>query len=422
MAHGSQHWHASEKCFSCFTCGLSLLGKPFLPKNGEIFCSASCSRGIAPKCTVITNYPPRSQSRNKTFPSVSDRSTASNCSSNSTPIVSPVILRKQPEVRAKTGYRSSLDKYGLAAAERIGEVLKQQSSTKSPHESDRDDSSSTSSRKELPHFGSNRQGKKPVLRVAPNHRQHQRGGEEIWIDMVPPKKVHTRNETSDADLSADSTMLSEYSDAEKSMISEKSLSFVIPKRTDRQKKKSRRRNEDSYFSDYEVEKHKRAQRRAKFISEIPPPETILMREDKKQPKTKSSESLNAGKARVEGRREQKEKQKKTKSETNLASDNNITRDKIDAMNNLKLDFDAGSPRKNSLKKRDLGNARRRKDAREEEYFGQPRVHGIFGADMKQNRTRIAYVTMDDMAIQRSPSGKGGRKGHKSKRNDKCIIS
>ncbi|XP_033123468.1 prickle planar cell polarity protein 3-A-like isoform X2 [Anneissia japonica] len=45
MSHEGQHWHATEKCFKCYTCGVTLLGRPFLPKHGLIYCSSSCSRG-----------------------------------------------------------------------------------------------------------------------------------------------------------------------------------------------------------------------------------------------------------------------------------------------------------------------------------------------------------------------------------------
>ena len=45
MAHEGQHWHANEKCFSCKTCNSSLLGRPFLPRRGLIYCSVSCSKG-----------------------------------------------------------------------------------------------------------------------------------------------------------------------------------------------------------------------------------------------------------------------------------------------------------------------------------------------------------------------------------------
>ncbi|XP_069141444.1 prickle planar cell polarity protein 3-like [Argopecten irradians] len=44
MTHEGQHWHATEMCFKCHTCQKSLIGQPFLPKHGVIYCSASCSR------------------------------------------------------------------------------------------------------------------------------------------------------------------------------------------------------------------------------------------------------------------------------------------------------------------------------------------------------------------------------------------
>lgn len=43
MIYGKHHWHANEVCFSCSSCGKSLLGRPFLPKDGLIFCSTKCS-------------------------------------------------------------------------------------------------------------------------------------------------------------------------------------------------------------------------------------------------------------------------------------------------------------------------------------------------------------------------------------------
>ena len=45
MSHEGQHWHATDKCFSCQHCHTSLLGRPFLPKRGLIYCSISCSKG-----------------------------------------------------------------------------------------------------------------------------------------------------------------------------------------------------------------------------------------------------------------------------------------------------------------------------------------------------------------------------------------
>ncbi|XP_041984483.1 protein prickle-like [Aricia agestis] len=45
MSHEGQHWHATERCFACHTCRASLLGRPFLPRKGAIFCSIACSKG-----------------------------------------------------------------------------------------------------------------------------------------------------------------------------------------------------------------------------------------------------------------------------------------------------------------------------------------------------------------------------------------
>jgi hypothetical protein len=44
MSHEGQHWHANDSCFRCSTCKLSLLGKPFLPKYGLIYCSGQCAK------------------------------------------------------------------------------------------------------------------------------------------------------------------------------------------------------------------------------------------------------------------------------------------------------------------------------------------------------------------------------------------
>ncbi|KAM6151839.1 prickle planar cell polarity protein 3 [Rhynchocyon petersi] len=45
MAYEGQHWHASDHCFCCNHCGQALLGRPFLPRHGLIFCSHACSLG-----------------------------------------------------------------------------------------------------------------------------------------------------------------------------------------------------------------------------------------------------------------------------------------------------------------------------------------------------------------------------------------
>ncbi|XP_051978493.1 prickle-like protein 1a [Xyrauchen texanus] len=45
MTHDGLHWHATDACFSCAQCKTSLLGCPFLPKQGRIYCSRDCSMG-----------------------------------------------------------------------------------------------------------------------------------------------------------------------------------------------------------------------------------------------------------------------------------------------------------------------------------------------------------------------------------------
>lgn len=48
MSHDGQHWHATDKCFCCRMCRSPLLGRPFLPRRGAIFCSIACSKGEPP--------------------------------------------------------------------------------------------------------------------------------------------------------------------------------------------------------------------------------------------------------------------------------------------------------------------------------------------------------------------------------------
>ena len=432
MAHGSQHWHATEKCFSCYSCGKALLGQPFLPKNGEIFCSSACSKGLPPKQPVTPKYPPRSQSRNKgSRPSSESKLPSTDGSNASTPALSPEVVRRIPEVRSKACYRSSLDKYGLAAAERIGEVLSQQS-TAVP-DSDREDASSTSSKssgvkKELPPLPPfvRVPGKRsmPVARVAPHHRGKPKG-EEIWIDMVPPKPPVTKMGSKGLD-SCDASAMSEYSDAEKSVLNEKDLNLhKSAGRSDKPKRKHRRRGEDSYFSDYEVEKQKRHQRRAAFMPQIPPPASIIPKEEiAPKSRSKSSESLDAAQARVQGRREQREKQKRTKSETNISNSGKQIRNKTEAILNLKLGVDLNSPRK-TMKKVDFGNKTPPRRDSPDEYYARPsRSFGFIRETEGKVVPRISYVTVDDMAIQRSSSNKQSRKGKKSKRDKQaqCVIS
>uniref|UniRef100_H3DMC7 Prickle homolog 1b n=1 Tax=Tetraodon nigroviridis TaxID=99883 RepID=H3DMC7_TETNG len=45
MTYEGVHWHATDRCFCCAQCKTSLLGCPFLPKQGRIYCSKACSQG-----------------------------------------------------------------------------------------------------------------------------------------------------------------------------------------------------------------------------------------------------------------------------------------------------------------------------------------------------------------------------------------
>ena len=44
MSHEYHHWHATNECFHCFNCKIELLGKPFLPRKGAVYCSIVCSK------------------------------------------------------------------------------------------------------------------------------------------------------------------------------------------------------------------------------------------------------------------------------------------------------------------------------------------------------------------------------------------
>jgi prickle len=42
MSHEEHHWHANNSCFSCHSCKSGLVGKPFLPRDRQIFCCHGC--------------------------------------------------------------------------------------------------------------------------------------------------------------------------------------------------------------------------------------------------------------------------------------------------------------------------------------------------------------------------------------------
>lgn len=77
MSHEGQHWHATEHCFCCHTCRNSLLGRPFLPRRGAIYCSIACSKGEPPTPSDSSGPAPRvpRQPRNRRAPSPTGSST-----------------------------------------------------------------------------------------------------------------------------------------------------------------------------------------------------------------------------------------------------------------------------------------------------------------------------------------------------------
>ncbi|XP_040009914.1 prickle planar cell polarity protein 3 isoform X2 [Xiphias gladius] len=71
MTYEGQHWHAVESCFCCARCRLPLLGRPFLPRGGLIFCSRPCSLGEDPNnsdsCdSALQSKPPQHSRRSGT--------------------------------------------------------------------------------------------------------------------------------------------------------------------------------------------------------------------------------------------------------------------------------------------------------------------------------------------------------------------
>lgn len=47
MTHEGHHWHATDLCFACRTCGQSLKQQSFLLRQSELYCSASCLAEIS---------------------------------------------------------------------------------------------------------------------------------------------------------------------------------------------------------------------------------------------------------------------------------------------------------------------------------------------------------------------------------------
>lgn len=99
MSHDGQHWHATDHCFSCSTCRCSLLGRPFLPRRGAIFCSIACSKGEPPTPSDSSGpglRVPRQRKSNNRQLSDNEDSTPPASPVMQTP-VSPVRLMRSPQ-------------------------------------------------------------------------------------------------------------------------------------------------------------------------------------------------------------------------------------------------------------------------------------------------------------------------------------
>ncbi|XP_058827157.1 protein prickle-like [Topomyia yanbarensis] len=99
MSHDGQHWHATDSCFACSTCRCSLLGRPFLPRRGEIYCSIACSKGEPPTPSdgsVPTVLPTRSRLRGSQRPSDDDSEYQPHLPKSPEPLQSPISERSTP--------------------------------------------------------------------------------------------------------------------------------------------------------------------------------------------------------------------------------------------------------------------------------------------------------------------------------------
>lgn len=91
MTHEGQHWHATEHCFKCHTCQKSLLGQPFLPKHGVIYCSAACSRAGS----MTTQTPRRAEDYMQDISNIRLGSPISHAMQESSVMALQEVLRQQ---------------------------------------------------------------------------------------------------------------------------------------------------------------------------------------------------------------------------------------------------------------------------------------------------------------------------------------
>ncbi|XP_064488675.1 protein prickle-like isoform X2 [Ornithodoros turicata] len=96
MSHEGQHWHATDACFRCATCTQSLLGRPFLPRRGLIYCSLHCSKSDPKTTTRRSSSPTNKKTINPpTAPQLAITNTPTKSSPRGSPQQSPFAYRKQ---------------------------------------------------------------------------------------------------------------------------------------------------------------------------------------------------------------------------------------------------------------------------------------------------------------------------------------
>ncbi|XP_066259481.1 protein espinas-like isoform X1 [Euwallacea similis] len=105
MSHEGQHWHATETCFCCHTCRTSLLGRPFLPRRGAIYCSIACSKGEPPTPSDSSGPGTRIPRQTTSIRQRSDH--AASPSESLTPPASPSTFMTHPQRSPVTSTPSS---------------------------------------------------------------------------------------------------------------------------------------------------------------------------------------------------------------------------------------------------------------------------------------------------------------------------
>jgi hypothetical protein len=98
MTHEGQHWHATESCFSCNQCGKSLLGIPFLPRRGRIYCSVGCSKIVVSDGCLQEEEKKKVEYREADFASRREIERIDDCSSST---MHEVVPQEEEKVEVK---------------------------------------------------------------------------------------------------------------------------------------------------------------------------------------------------------------------------------------------------------------------------------------------------------------------------------